>query len=388
MRGGGGDKKGEKGAKRGKSPCSPGGGGAGGAGRRSDSSDDDNNPSSPAREHAMKKKQIGKLFLAREDPGINSIREALDSLQAEIDRDGGMTGHWLSQDHETFMRLSTKHKSMDSPAFIEAISSVLQCTHEDVVGHTNWYREYQKRSQLKKELLQKWRVQRHGLLEGQAKDEDNNALLGKRSAEDIRQEEEQRKRMDEIQRVQAENKKKLIADWKDKKILKDAERKRKEKEKDEEIKKKEREHMLDHHRRRGAILKYTEQKRELEQKKKEEKEDMKKFNIPKEDRDRIRMKNEELAKKKTAQMKDSRAKEHALWNKCNGEFNGAPSMKRQFEHVESKLLKKTECYLAKMRKDEDESYDSTKYGVVPGNFADQVGLQRPVRIAPSWRRGL
>lgn len=83
-----------------------------------------------------------KLDATVKDKEISGIRDALDALSAEIEFAGGGTGGWMADDHKAFLSLAAKLKSMESGAFVRAVCEVVQCGHEDVVEHVNWWREY------------------------------------------------------------------------------------------------------------------------------------------------------------------------------------------------------------------------------------------------------
>ena len=88
-----------------------------GPGEEEDSSDDDlESPRARLRTKA--------LTTARQHPEVTKLRDALDSLVADIEHDGGVTAGWNKEDHEAFMKLFSRYKSFENPLFYEAVGHI------------------------------------------------------------------------------------------------------------------------------------------------------------------------------------------------------------------------------------------------------------------------
>mmetsp|Transcript_7544 Transcript_7544/g.18181 ORF Transcript_7544/g.18181 Transcript_7544/m.18181 type:complete len:392 (-) Transcript_7544:816-1991(-) len=137
------------------------------------------------------------LHLANADKQVSELRDALDALTAEIEHDGGASGGWLKDDHDAFMRMYGKCKSMDSPAFYEQVAALVHCSHEDIVEHVVWYREWCRKTDLKKELLAKWKERRRvALAEAHKRLTEDEALDLREEATVRKKNEEEKKRQD------------------------------------------------------------------------------------------------------------------------------------------------------------------------------------------------
>jgi len=86
------------------------------------------------------------------------IQEQIDQLSREDARQGGLTGGWVEDDHNTFLRLFSKYKRKADHAFVEEAKQLLpHVTHEDLVGHVEWLRHHGDRQRVRRELIDQWR---------------------------------------------------------------------------------------------------------------------------------------------------------------------------------------------------------------------------------------
>ena len=78
---------------------------------------------------------------------MSKLRDALDALQGDIDHAGGITGGWIKDDHDCFLKFLSKYKSATHPALIENVSQMVRCSEQDVLDHASWYAQHLKRSE-------------------------------------------------------------------------------------------------------------------------------------------------------------------------------------------------------------------------------------------------
>merc|ERR1719428_2125774 len=123
-----------------------------------------------------------------QDPELNDIKDRLEALEMDIQHDGGTTGSWPRDDHETFVRVIRKFNGEATPQAFERLAEMLpHVAHEALVNHVQWYTEYENRQKLKKRLLGMWRERRsilsHVPVESQAQElskEEQGALREQR----------------------------------------------------------------------------------------------------------------------------------------------------------------------------------------------------------------
>lgn len=137
-------------------------------------------------------------------------------------------------------------------------------------------------------------------------------------------------------------------------------------------------------------MRWTEEKKELQERKKRE-EALKNQGpvVGQEERDRIRERNMELERKKTEMMEEARERDREL--RLKGDEVVVPLNANLYDHVPSRLNDQTESYIQRLKAVQEsrgQGDGGEKYGVVPGNFADQVGLQQRYIKNPEWRQKL
>eukprot|EP00392_Amoebophrya_sp_AT5.2_P017130 g17451.t1 len=285
------------------------------------------------------------LHLANADKQVSELRDALDALTAEIEHDGGASGGWLKDDHDAFMRMYGKCKSMDSPAFYE--------------------QEAHKR-----------------LTEDEALDLREEATVRKKN-------EEEKKRQDAFR-------KQKIAEWKEQRAAKEAAKRREEEDTLQEQKLKDAKKMEEHLRTRAAIVAFAQEKKELAARAKEAAKSGKGNDqvITREQKEQLRERSLAFEKKRVKLLEECREKERQL-SKGSDEMPARPKSApfSFYQHVGSRLHDQTEAQIQKLKARERElkaaaakGDEGQKYGVVAGNFADQIGVQARVTSVPQWRQ--
>ncbi|CAD7946612.1 unnamed protein product [Amoebophrya sp. A25] len=336
------------------------------------------------------------LVSANGDKSVSQLRDALDALTAEIEHDGGATGGWLKDDHEAFMRAYAKHKSMETAPFYDYVTDLVHCSHEDVVEHVVWYKDFVRKSDLKRDLLGKWKDQRR-----RAMIEAHERLTDTR-AEDLRAEAEARKRREEEQRLQNAFRKQKISEWKEKRAEQEALKKREEEDKIQAEKLRRAKIMEEQMKTRPAIVAYAQQKKELKMKEAaavREKNISGKEALTAEQRQQLQERSLAYEKKRVRLLEEARAKERQLSKGTDPDEKPkqAPGNFLYYGHVQSRLHDQTEAQIQKLKARERDTKEAdarsgkegAKYGQqIAGNFANQVGIQATVRNVPQWRQNL
>ncbi|CAD7927547.1 unnamed protein product [Amoebophrya sp. A120] len=341
-------------------------------------------------EQEMKNPSVKRTYTlntANADRQVSELRDALDSLTAEIEHDGGATGGWLKDDHEAFMRMYAKCKSMESPTFYEQVAQLVHCTHEDIAEHVVWYKEWCRKTELKKDLLAKWKDRRRQALE------EAHHRLDENRQEDLQIEAEERKRREEQKKQDDAFTKQRIGAWKEERAAKLAQKQREVEDKLAEQKLKDAKRMEEHLRRREAIVAYSQKKRELQARTKAASGEKKggEVILTREQREHLRERSLAYERKRAQLLEECREKERQL---SKGEEAPPPSKSGStYTHISSRLHDQTEAQIQKLKAREKDLKEASvagsegqKYGVVPGNFAGQIGVQSRVQGVPQWRQ--
>jgi len=119
---------------------------------------------------------------------LDSMHNELDKLEAEIAADGGSTGGWSHDDHETLLRVFRKFKRKTGVEFIaEAQQLLSNKTHEDLVGHIGWMLLWEERQLQKRQLVEKWRCMRAAAVSKEMLGEQKQELTAAAAQEEKRQ---------------------------------------------------------------------------------------------------------------------------------------------------------------------------------------------------------
>ncbi|MEE6513085.1 hypothetical protein FKM82_020524 [Ascaphus truei] len=89
----------------------------------------------------------------------NQLPEDVVEFEKFLQQTGGRQGGWDDFDHQSFLKVWTKHKG--KPAYLdEALAYLPSRTREDIQEHENWYQEFLFLEERKKESIQKWKAKK------------------------------------------------------------------------------------------------------------------------------------------------------------------------------------------------------------------------------------
>ncbi|NXY44275.1 CC112 protein, partial [Ceuthmochares aereus] len=212
-------------------------------------------------------------------PSVNKmlekhLSEEVVEFERFLQQTGGQQGGWDDHDHQTFLKVRTKHKGRLS-YMDEALQYLCGRTKEDIEQHDKWYQEFLTLHERKKESIKKWKEKQQKEKERNLKEKEK---LEKMLKEECLQHEEVHKQKAEEER---KRQRAAIEAWKKQKALALAMEQASLKLGEEKAKKQQKEHQ--HHCHTKLLLeKCTLQKKEkekLEKPKREEaeKEEMKRI---------------------------------------------------------------------------------------------------------------
>ncbi|XP_053330258.1 coiled-coil domain-containing protein 112 [Spea bombifrons] len=132
----------------------------------------------------------------------HQLPEEVMAFEKFLQQTGGRLGGWDDFDHQSFLKVWTKHKG--KPAYLEEAMAYLPSrTREDVQQHEKWYQEFLFLEEKKKEAIQKWKakkqLEKHEISKLQEKMEDESDRQQKEAAQKQKLEEERRKRQQELE---------------------------------------------------------------------------------------------------------------------------------------------------------------------------------------------
>lgn len=311
-----------------------------------------------------------------QDEVLLQLKNRINKINKKLVEFGGRTCKWKDVDHNTFLKLKTKHKNnIESENFFnDCVSNIPIYTEEEIVNHIEAYKEYENLELSKKEIIlayndRKYEIQQNNIQQNE--EETINVEKNKRtSIKDIQK-----------QREELEKKKASVLSWKAKKksaeeVKKENEEKAKserrlrqlEKEKSDLLKKK------------RAIQEFKEKKL-LQQAEEVQKKGREKVSSrpTAEDLERIKQKEDRMVAKrlKTKLIKEAKKVEE------EEKENRISEMKTiKFAYVEPKLTEATKTYESRKREKFDYKDGDKKYGDnFGGGFTRSSG-----RAIPSWRQ--
>ncbi|XP_068103342.1 coiled-coil domain-containing protein 112 [Hyperolius riggenbachi] len=139
------------------------------------------------------------------DPMLSSqLPEEVVTFEKFLQQTGGRLGGWDDFDHQSFLKVWTKHKGKAS-YLEEALAYLPSRTQEDVQQHEAWYQEFLFLDEKKKEAIQKWKSRKQQEKQEMSKIQDKTKVLTefeKQHKEEVQKqklEEEKRKRQQEIE---------------------------------------------------------------------------------------------------------------------------------------------------------------------------------------------
>lgn len=320
---------------------------------------------------------------------LDTMHEQLDKLLADIAADGGNTGKWSDEDHDTFLKVLQKFKRKTGIEFLTEAQELLpHKSHEDFIEHVRWLHQYEDRQLQKRQLIDKWRC-----LKAVAQSPET-PLQSKRDTTIEAATEEKRQRACSRERLQKDRNdvRQKVEEWRnarnEEQRLQLQEQQRREKEnKEQEY----RERRRQSEQKRQAIEASKERRAAEEALLSKGVKHGSQISMSRalslEDRKRIAERNATHLQKRTSLMQSRRSEP-------KGDYFDPPSRASSvgspaYRHVESRLEDHTKAYVDKSRDLLEESMCSqhtSKYGVVPGNFAHQ-GVVRTLRSSPAWRPG-
>mmetsp|Transcript_72958 Transcript_72958/g.170968 ORF Transcript_72958/g.170968 Transcript_72958/m.170968 type:complete len:471 (-) Transcript_72958:23-1435(-) len=306
---------------------------------------------------------------ARRPPeGAVKLRQRLKELTAQL---GAGRGGWSSEDHEAFARLLLgRFRGKASPGFLEEAQLLLPFkSHEALVAHGKLLLEQEELQMERRTLLAAWREHQEA---------------EKPHSEPVQEAIQERRARSAAQRRARESRaaqRQCVEDWrKAQEAAKTAEAARMEAERrrEDEAERARQQKREAQKQELRAFRQRREEQRVLEQAAKEVPAERSRPLSPTERR--------RLADRTSAML---RHREQLMKETQKRYSFEPPARAMSYPHVESRLWSHTEDFVDRARslqetQDMERKSSSSKYGVVPGNFAHQ-GLVRTVRAVPSWR---
>ncbi|XP_040277578.1 coiled-coil domain-containing protein 112 [Bufo bufo] len=133
----------------------------------------------------------------------SQLPEEVVAFERFLQQTGGRLGGWDDFDHQSFLKVWTKHKG--KPSYLEeALAYLPSRTREDVEKHETWYKEFLFLEEKKKESIQKWKAKKQqekmemSKMQEKTKDVSEFDQLQQEEAQRQKLEEEKRKRQQEL----------------------------------------------------------------------------------------------------------------------------------------------------------------------------------------------
>ncbi|KAM4808234.1 coiled-coil domain-containing protein 112 [Rhinophrynus dorsalis] len=300
----------------------------------------------------------------------NQLPEEVVAFEKFLQQTGGRLGGWDDFDHQSFLKVWTKHKG--KPSYLdEALAYLPSRTREDVQQHETWYQEFLFLDEKKKEAIQAWKSKKQqereevSKLPDKSKDIQEFDRQQQEEAQKQKLEEERKKRQQELEAWKRQKEIEAAAKYQAK--LREEEeqqrKKRKERQRQMEVKLLVEEHTRIRKEQEEFLRLETEMREEAER---EEKRKMASYEICRfQVRDQRRL--EEKAQEKKAKEEAEAEKERRL----------AKLKEKVHVHVDrdpSRLCKLTKGW-------EERCKDIEPMGAAPL-------LHIPHRAVPTWRQGL
>ncbi|XP_073480741.1 coiled-coil domain-containing protein 112 isoform X1 [Aquarana catesbeiana] len=300
----------------------------------------------------------------------SQLPEEVVAFEKFLQQTGGRLGGWDDYDHQSFLKVWTKHKC--KPGYLEeALAYLPSRTREDIQLHEAWYQELLFLEEKKKEAIYKWKSRKQqekqeiSKIQEKTKEITESDKQQKDEAQKQKLEEERRKRQQEIEawkrQKEIEAAAKLEAELKEEE---DQQRKqRKERQRQLEVKL-----IVEEH---ARIRKEQEEFLQLEREMREEAEREEKRRLAAMEiyrfQDRDQRKIEEKVQEKRAKEEEAKEKEKRL-----------EKLKEKVQvHVD-----RDPSRLCKLTKGWEERFKNT------GPSGTTPLLHIPHRAVPSWRQGL
>lgn len=158
------------------------------------------------------------------------LRRRIEKLSVEEHADGGSTGGWADDDHDTFMRLLWRKGHQPSATFLQELGQLLpHLAHEVVVAHVAWLQRSEARKEEQRQLLAEWRAGQRPVVSGgpprpspataasaaQARGPAQSSSAVDREAEEARTEAAGRQEAWKKGEAQREERRQRVAQWKE-----------------------------------------------------------------------------------------------------------------------------------------------------------------------------
>lgn len=289
------------------------------------------------------------------------------------------------------MRLLVRHRNRASEEFISKVQQLLpHRDHESLIAHTSWHLAHEQRNTQRRQLLERWRGLKAAT--SAAPRSASEAPASRPGAEDAAEERRRQAQAKAKEQQEIEVRKNEVAEWR--KARTDSLRAQQEgiqraQRESEERERQERQRQRDVA--RETLEAHRQQRAEQEAREKEA------FAVAggsqrplsAEGRSRIAERNKQLLQRRESHLQELEARQRAAARNFEPPTRGSCSTLARYMHVGSKLESHTEIYVERARDllSEEEiarASNSSKYGVVAGNFAHQ-GIVRTTRMCPSWR---
>ncbi|XP_072538000.1 coiled-coil domain-containing protein 112 isoform X2 [Salminus brasiliensis] len=122
-----------------------------------------------------------KARLCMDKKGKEELPIEVTALETFLHQTGGKLGGWDQYDHQSFLKVWTKHHG--KPSYRKEVRFYLPGkTTEDIRLHEDWYLELCHLQEKKREAIQKWRAKRERAKEARLQDHEEEAERKKREA--------------------------------------------------------------------------------------------------------------------------------------------------------------------------------------------------------------
>ena len=311
---------------------------------------------------------------------MRKLKEEIDHIESEIIRIGGKNGGWDDEDHQTFLKIKTKHKGqIDKLNFLnDCITCLPFLGEEKIKEHIERHKLYNTLEEKKKELLAQYK---------ECKDTQKQFIIEAiHKEEELKKEDEKKAKIIAIKMKEERDRvKEQIKEWKTKKLATQMVEKENrnlqqlEKKKEEEallkMKKEEAQKKLEEYRAQKLAEKIRQKEREEYQK------SLAKRQLTKEDLARIKEKEDEILKKKQDLIAMKKQKQMEKTEKIQKILE---TQSIAYSWVEPRLNEDTKAAQDKKREKFDPSKDR---GRTADTFGGQV-TRNAGRAIPLWRQGL
>ncbi|XP_035514998.1 coiled-coil domain-containing protein 112 isoform X2 [Morone saxatilis] len=167
-------------------------------------------------------------------PPDRDLPAEVRALEAFLQKTGGLYGGWDQYDHQTFLKVWTKHRGQSSYRK-EAKLYLPGKTLEDVEQHEDWHQELIYLQDRKREAIQRWKASRHQERQIRIQSQEDAEEVGKREKEaksQARQHRTEEEKREAARRLEEwrEEKRRLEEQEKKQRLAEEIQKRRREKE--------------------------------------------------------------------------------------------------------------------------------------------------------------